>query len=148
MSQQSMEEKRVGRPPDGGATRRFFEAPRSYALVFAAYFFNFLLVLRVLDRSRLGLATPVRPSIVNLGMALCCAAFFLMLLKATQNGMERTILVLSALFFVHWFLDVLSADGYSWATIPHSLGIAAADCALVTALVGIRAIQVTRGSKH
>ena len=121
-----------------------FESKRAYNIAFTVYLLCLLAMIYETVKATpmpLGYSAP-RSSFTKMLAAITCLVFFMSVLNRSSDALEKSVLILSSLFFLLWASDSAAASGYQWAYIPNNLMISTIILAFATAIVGLRAIQV------
>lgn len=128
---------------DGKISMNIFQTRRAYIITFGVYLASLLIMIRAFANQSIPTGVAVRhPSIIKVIVALFCSIFFVSLFKRSGNILERIVLIVSSLFFILWALETLAGYGYRWAAIPYNLTVSLAVCAVATAIVGVRTVQM------
>jgi len=125
-----------------------FRTQRAYVITFGAYLASLLIMIRAFKKQSILTGEAVKhPSIIKIIVALFCSVFFISLFKKSSNILEKIGLIVSSLFFLLWALETVSGYGFAWADVPDNLAVSVGVCAIATAIVGIRTVQMAYNNK-
>jgi hypothetical protein len=123
---------------------QLFDSAKMYVFVF------FLSAFFLAAKLHLLINGQVQPSTTGLGVkdavnaliTICFAAYSVELLRKLTSRIEQVAVVLYVGSCILWLVNLLAKLGIAWAPIPHSLLVSAAIYSSITALAGVRTLQV------
>jgi hypothetical protein len=122
---------------------KLFNATRAYVAVFLVYA---LATFNVAHHSATRVGHPhgsSNPTLLAMAVGSpYCVILLLWLIRRTTNWIERAVLVLSAAFFLTFFLDVLHQLGFVSAAVPSHHAVSFVIICLATLLIGARILQL------
>jgi hypothetical protein len=119
-----------------------FKSKRAYIVTFILYAVCLWPMIRAGMRKDWFLHAPNNhPQFIDTIGAAFCAVFFLSLWKKTSNVIERSALICTAVVCILWMLNVLSAYGLKWSSVPANFAISTGIAMVAAVSVGIRAVQ-------